>query len=216
MTPAGNAVSRVAIVLGAGQGIGQATALHLNGKGFVAVSCARRRGALEAVVEESGAEKTAHVIPGDITDPSFCEKPATVKAIAPVMPRNGFGRIVDVVGNAGKEPAPGLFLSGLVNAAVANTGTYLASRHAPHGVTVNSVHPGTVRTGRYDRALHHLSRSAGIPRAEAEARLRRTVPMDRPGEAHEVAAVIGFLASEEAACLTGQQISVEGGQLACP
>jgi NAD(P)-dependent dehydrogenase (short-subunit alcohol dehydrogenase family) len=261
VTPPGNAVSRVAIVLGAGHGIGRATALHLNGKGFVTVLCARRRGALEEVVEESGAEKTAHLVPGDITDPSFCEELArevdrrygridvlvnnapgpspgsfddvraddvsaamrqklvpylaTVKAVGPVMLRNGFGRIVNIVGNAGREPAPGLFLSGLVNAAVANAGKYLASRYAPHGVTVNTVHPGTIRTGRYDRALHHLSRSADIPRAEAEARLRRTIPMDRPGEAHEVAAVIGFLASDEAAYLTGQQISVDGGQLAC-
>jgi NAD(P)-dependent dehydrogenase (short-subunit alcohol dehydrogenase family) len=39
--------------------------------------------------------------------------------------------------------------------------------------------------------------------------------MDRPGEAHEVAAVIGFLASDEASYLTGQQISVDGGQLTC-
>lgn len=261
MTRPENAVPRVAIVLGASHGIGRATALRLNGKGFVTVLCARSRGALEDVVEEAGGEKTAHLIPGDVTEPSFCEELAgevdrrygridvlvnnapgpapgsfddiraddvsaamrqklvpylaTVKAVAPAMVRNGFGRIVNIVGNAGKEPAPGLFLSGLVNAAVANAGKYLSSRYAPHGVTVNSVHPGTIRTGRYDRALHHLSRSAGIPRAEAEARLRRTIPMDRPGEAHEVAAVIGFLASDEASYLTGQQISVDGGQLTC-
>lgn len=254
-------MTRVALVLGASQGIGRATALHLNAKGYVTVLCARSRTALEEVVEESGAEKTAHLISGDVTEPSFCEElagevdrrfgridvlvnnapgpspgslddiraddvraamqqklvpyPATVKTAAPVMIRNGFGRIVNIVGNAGKEPAHGLFLSGLVNAAVAIASKYLASWYAPHAVTVNCVHPGTVRTRRYDRAVDHLVRTAGIPRAEAEDRMRQPIPMDRPGEAHEVAAVIGFLASDEASYLTGQQISVDGGQLTC-
>lgn len=63
--------------------------------------------------------------------------------------------------------------------------------------------------------MDHLVRTVGIPRAEAEDRMRQPIPMDRPGEAHEVAAVIGFLASDEASYLTGQQISVDGGQLTC-
>ncbi|MER5831937.1 SDR family oxidoreductase [Streptomyces sp. NPDC002130] len=251
----------MAIVLGASHGIGRATALHLNAKGYVTVLCARSRQALEEVVEESDAEKTAHVMPGDVTEPPFCEELAgevehrfgridvlvnnapgpspgsfdtvraddvsaamgqklvpylaAVKSVAPVMVRNGFGRIVNIVGNAGKEPSPGLFLSGLVNAAVANASKYLANQYAPHHVTVNCLHPGTVRTRRYARAVAHLSRTAGIPQAEAEDRMRRAIPMDRPGEAHEVAAVIGFLVSDEASYLTGQQISVDGGQLTC-
>ncbi|MFH8993202.1 SDR family oxidoreductase [Streptomyces sp. NPDC017940] len=140
---------------------------------------------------------------------------ATIKSVAPIMAREGFGRIVNIVGNTGKEPSPGLFLSGLVNAAVSNASKYLASQYARNNVTVNCIHPGTIRTRRYDQTVEHMSLTSGVSREETENRLRKTIPMDRAGEAVEVAAVIGFLASEESSFLTGQQISVDGGQLTC-
>ncbi|MFK0259468.1 SDR family oxidoreductase [Streptomyces sp. NPDC090445] len=254
-------MTRVAIVLGASQGIGRATALHLHAKGYATVLCARTRSALEDVAQESGGGQDTIVIPGDITSRAFradlvaeverrfgridvlinnapgpppgsfdsidpgdvtsaMERKLVpyldlIKSVAPVMARNGFGRIVNIVGNIGREPAAGMFLSGLVNAAVSNAGKYLASQYAKDNVTVNCVHPGTIRTQRYDRAVEHLSRAGGIAPDEAEDRLRQNIPMARPGSAEEVAALIGFLASEEASYLTGQQISVDGGQLTC-
>jgi NAD(P)-dependent dehydrogenase (short-subunit alcohol dehydrogenase family) len=252
-------VTRWAVVVGAGRGIGRATALHLGAKGYGTVLCARDLGDLEQVAKEAVGGPAPYLMPGDITSAAFRAElidtverrfgridvlvnnapgpapgafdsvtvdavgPAMeqklvpyldlIKAAAPVMVRNGFGRVINIVGNIGKEPAPGMFLSGLVNAAVANASKYLANQYAPHNITVNCVHPGVIRTQRYDRAVEHLSRTGGIPPQEAEDRLRRSVPMDRPGTAGEVAALIGFLASEEASYLTGQQISVDGGQL---
>ncbi|MGW6949239.1 SDR family oxidoreductase [Streptomyces xanthophaeus] len=254
-------MTRVAVVLGASQGIGRATALHLRAKGYATVLSARTRSALEEVAQESGGGQHVSVVPGDITSRAFRAEliadaerkfgridvlinnapgPAPgsfdttdpgdvtsamdrklvpyldlIKAVAPVMARNEFGRIVNIVGNIGKEPADDMFLSGLVNAAVSNASKYLASRYAKDNVTVNCVHPGTIRTQRYDRAVEHISRAGGITPDEAEGRLQRAIPMARPGSAEEVAALIGFLASDEASYLTGQQISVDGGQLTC-
>ncbi|WP_374776820.1 SDR family oxidoreductase [Streptomyces sp. NBC_01310] len=254
-------MTRVAMVLGASEGIGRATALHLRAKGYATVLSARTRSALEDVARESGGGQDVFVVPGDITSRSFRAElvaaaegqfgridvlinnapgPAPgsfdstdladvtsamerklvpyldlIKSVAPVMTRNEFGRIVNIVGNIGKEPASGMFLSGLVNAAVSNASKYLASQYAKDDVTVNCVHPGTIRTQRYDRAVEHISRAGGITPTEAEDRLRRAIPMARPGSADEVAALIGFLVSDEASYLTGQQISVDGGQLAC-
>lgn len=136
-----------------------------------------------------------------------------IKSAAPVMARNEFGRIINIVGNIGKEPVPGMFLSGLVNAAISNASKYLANQYAKNNVTVNCVHPGNIRTDRYDQAVLHMSRTDGITREAAADRMRHTIPMDRPGYADEVAALIGFLASDESSYITGQQISVDGGQL---
>ncbi|MEE1835402.1 SDR family oxidoreductase [Streptomyces sp. SP17KL33] len=253
-------MARVAIVLGAGSGIGRATALRLLSGGCATVLTARGRDALEKVARESGVERNTYVVPGDITSPEFrAELVETVEqrfgridvlvnngpgpapgpfdgvrvndeicaamhqklvpyldligSVAPVMTRNEFGRIINVVGNIGREPLPGMFLSGLVNAAMANAAKYLANQYAAHNVTVNCVHPGTIRTPRYDQAVRHLSRDGGVPEPEVEDRLVRAVPMNRPGQADEVAALIGFLASDEASYITGQQISADGGQL---
>ncbi|MEV0416410.1 SDR family oxidoreductase [Streptomyces sp. NPDC050448] len=251
---------RVAIVLGAGSGIGRATALNLRAKGHVTVLSARTESTLQDVARESGG-RDVHVVPGDITSRAFRAElvdyveqrfgridvlinnapgPAPgsfdsveagdvtsamerklvpyldlIKSVAPVMVRNEFGRIVNIVGNIGREPAPGMFLSGLVNAAVSNASKYVAGQYARHNVTVNCVHPGTIRTQRYDRAVEHMSEAGKISRSTAEDILKQAIPMARPGNAEEVAALIGFLASEEASYLTGQQISVDGGQLTC-
>lgn len=253
-------MARVAIVLGAGSGIGRATALRLLSGAYTTVLSARGRDALEKVARESGSERNTYVVPGDITSPEFRAElvdkverrfgridvlvnngpgPAPgpfdevrvtddvcaamhqklvpyldlIRSVAPLMTRNEFGRIINVVGNIGREPMPGMFLSGLVNAAMANAGKYLANQYAAHNVTVNCVHPGTIRTPRYDQAVRHLSRDGGVPEPEVEDRLVRAVPMNRPGQADEVAALIGFLASDEASYITGQQISADGGQL---
>lgn len=259
-------MTRVAIILGAGRGIGRATALHLSAKGYTTVLCARGSEDLEKVAAEANAGtgdggRSAYVLPGDVTSPSFREELVgdverrfgridvlinnapgpppghfddilvddvrsamdqklvpyldLIKSVAPVMVRNEFGRIVNIVGNIGREPTAGMFLSGLVNAAVSNAVKYLASQYARHNVTVNCVHPGIIRTQRYDNAVAHMARTGGITRQDAEERLRRAIPMDRPGEADEVAALIGFLASDESSYVTGQQISVDGGHMSC-
>ncbi|MEU1277828.1 SDR family oxidoreductase [Streptomyces sp. NPDC005805] len=254
-------MTRVAVVLGAGHGIGRATAARLNAGGCTTVLNSRTRSDLEKTASGFTGDRPVDLVPGDITDPAFRRRlvqqverrhgridvlvnngpgPAPgafdeigtadigramdqklvpyldlIKAVAPVMTRHGFGRIVNVVGNIGKEPEPAMFLSGLVNAALANAAKYLAGQYAPHHITVNCVHPGTIRTPRFDRAADHLSRTGGISREEAESRLKDGISMGRPGEADEVAAVIAFLASAESSYLTGQQISVDGGQLTC-
>jgi 3-oxoacyl-[acyl-carrier protein] reductase len=79
----------------------------------------------------------------------------------------------------------------------------LAVELGPHGITVNSLRPGSVRTPM----LAHLDDEA----VEAET---ARIPIGRWGEPGDVAAVVSFLASDEAAWLTGASIPVDGGTLA--
>jgi NAD(P)-dependent dehydrogenase (short-subunit alcohol dehydrogenase family) len=80
---------------------------------------------------------------------------------------------------------------------------------APFNIRVNAVAPGMTRTPLYQEWLD------GLPDPEAEAaKVAAAIPLGRIAEPEDVAAVVSFLASDEAAYLTGTSIPVEGGYLA--
>jgi NAD(P)-dependent dehydrogenase (short-subunit alcohol dehydrogenase family) len=81
----------------------------------------------------------------------------------------------------------------------------LASELAKHGIRCNSVCPGLIWTPMVQ---------AGGPREEQQKWADRHTLMKRVGEAHEIAAAIAFLASDEASYATGSHLVVDGGQLA--
>ncbi|MCQ8836249.1 SDR family NAD(P)-dependent oxidoreductase [Streptomyces malaysiensis] len=85
---------------------------------------------------------------------------------------------------------------------------HLAVEHAGHGIRVNAVAPGTIRTDRVRR----LETEPGGP--EYLRGIKKLHPLARLGEPAEVAAAIGFLASDEASFITGAVLPVDGGYLA--
>lgn len=127
------------------------------------------------------------------------------------MKENRWGRIVNVVGNMWKEPDPVRFNFGLVNAAVVNAGKAASFELAPYGITVNSVHPGSILSDRLRSVWTVAAEKKGLTLREMEERASADIPAGRVGQPEEAAALIGFLVSEEAGYITGQQISVDGG-----
>jgi len=77
---------------------------------------------------------------------------------------------------------------------------------APHGIRVNGVGPGTILT--------ELAKKAVLTDDAARTKILSRTPLGRCGEPEEVAAVVAFLASDDASYLTGQTIYPDGGRLA--
>jgi NAD(P)-dependent dehydrogenase (short-subunit alcohol dehydrogenase family) len=90
----------------------------------------------------------------------------------------------------------------------------LAVELAPHRITVNAVAPGQIDTDMNARDVVATAEAEGRSPDEVRAELIRTrVPLGRMGAPHEVAALFAFLASDDAAFVTGETVRIDGAEL---
>ena len=108
-----------------------------------------------------------------------------------------WGRIVNMASLSGIKGLPGQTNYSAAKAAMIGATKALAQEVAARKVTVNAVAPGFIATD--------------MTRELPEDELKKMIPVGRFGRPEEVAAAVGFLVSEEAAYITGQVISVNGG-----
>jgi 2-hydroxycyclohexanecarboxyl-CoA dehydrogenase len=127
----------------------------------------------------------------------------TVQAAIADMVDAGWGRIVTISSQAGQSGGPLQAHYSASKGGVIGMTKALARELAPHGITVNTIPPSLVETPQM-----HRSTEAG------EFPLEMIVPMipiSRPGQPEEIAAACAFLASDDAAYITGQVLGVNGG-----
>ena len=133
------------------------------------------------------------------------------KLVLPDMKKNKWGRIINISSVSVKTPVNGLFLSNSIRMGVLGWAKALSDEVAPHGITVNSVCPGTTKTERIEQILNAQSESSGKDKSEIEEAMANSIPMLRIGEATDLSALIAFLASEKANYMTGLAVQVDGG-----
>ncbi|WP_439617220.1 SDR family NAD(P)-dependent oxidoreductase [Shinella sp.] len=243
--------NKVAIVTGAGGGIGSAIARRLAEEGALVVVTDVNREAASAVaadIEVAGGKATA--ITADIAQKDACfglvEQALALegridvlvnnaginrrgnllslsdedwavsfavnldsmfhlcRAVLPQMIAAGGGAIVNTASQWGLYPAPNHIAYNTTKAAVAAFTQNLARDYAPDKVRVNAVCPGEIHTPMLEAGVTRSGRTI--------ADLDKLVPFGRIGKPEEVAALVAFLASDEAAFICGSLVEITGAQ----
>jgi NAD(P)-dependent dehydrogenase (short-subunit alcohol dehydrogenase family) len=164
----------------------------------ILVNCAGgqlRRPALE--ITEEGWDRLVAV---NLKAVFFC-----CQAAARHMMRAGRGRVINLSSLTGEIGLPNLAAYGATKGGVNQLTRALAVEWAEHGVTVNAIGPGRIRTAMTEDVFRNPATAAGFV---------SRIPMRRAGEPADLTGAVVFLASDASSYLTGQIIYIDGGWLA--
>jgi NAD(P)-dependent dehydrogenase (short-subunit alcohol dehydrogenase family) len=155
-------------------------------------------------VDEATAADWEAVFKVNVLGTSFCTKYAL-----PYMKEQRSGSIINVASINGLRAMPtGWTNYSASKAAIVNMSKSMAFDYAPFGIRVNCMCPGMI----YTPAMEDLLKTMNMTRKEAEEKfLGPRCMLKRFGEAHEIAAIILAMASDEASYMTGATIVVDGG-----
>jgi acetoacetyl-CoA reductase len=124
------------------------------------------------------------------------------KQVCDGMMDRGWGRVINISSVNGQKGAFGQTNYSAAKAGMHGFTKALALEVVRKGVTVNTISPGYIGT----------SMVMAIPKEVLESKIIPQIPMGRLGKPEEVAGLVAYLASEEAAFLTGANIAINGGQ----
>jgi 3-oxoacyl-[acyl-carrier protein] reductase len=137
-----------------------------------------------------------------------------IRLVYPLMKAQKWGRIVNMIGGAGKEPDPYMFGSGMTNSALLNLTKSLSAEFGEDNVLVNAVCPGWVDTNLWRMNAQGLQQELGVQSSDDARRLAaRKNSLGRFGKPEELASAIVFLCSDRASYITGVSLNLDGGRL---
>jgi NAD(P)-dependent dehydrogenase (short-subunit alcohol dehydrogenase family) len=176
-----------------------------------------RFGRLDVLVNSIGAAKSGHFL--KLSDDEWRDSlelklfgiVRCCREAIPHMQRQGWGRIVNLIGHRGRQPEAQAMPAGVANAGLINFTKALADEFVRDGILVNGVSPCPMQTRRLDYMVKAKASMSGISEEAARAEFLRDIPIGRFAEPREIAPLIAFLASERNTYITGATIAIDGG-----
>lgn len=178
-----------------------------------------RFGSIDILVNNTGGPPPSGVVDvaPDVWLAQFQAMVASVVRITdrvlPGMRAQGWGRVLTIASTTVVEPVATLGLSNTLRAALVGWSKTLASEVAHDGVTANLILPGSIATDRVAFLDAAAAQRRGIGVDEARAAKAAAIPAGRYGTIAEFGAVAAFLASRQAAYVTGSMVRVDGGSV---
>ncbi len=176
---------------------------------------ARSLGEIDVLVNNAGILRTAPFL--DVSEQDWRDQMAVnldgvfhgCQAVLPGMLARGAGCIINMSSWTGKKGVPNHAAYSASKAAVIALTQSVAGELAGRGVRVNAICPGTIIDTRMRDAAEAMNAAQGLP--DVHTRVQTVVPMRRAGTPQDVAGVVAFLASLDAAYMTGQALNITGG-----
>jgi 3-oxoacyl-[acyl-carrier protein] reductase len=128
------------------------------------------------------------------------------RSVLPHMQAAGNGRIINIISGSVKSVLANSVLSTSMRMGVVGMAKMMADEFGPYNITVNNVAPGLILT---DRIKHTLPPNQDPD--EAVKQRAANIPLRRIGDPKELAALVAFLASDQASYISGTTIPVDGG-----
>jgi NAD(P)-dependent dehydrogenase (short-subunit alcohol dehydrogenase family) len=123
------------------------------------------------------------------------------------------GRIINLSSVLGRFGVPGQAAYVASKHGVIGLTRTLALELAPRKITVNAICPGWVETEMAQRGFRRIASALGVTEEQGREKAARMAPLGRVLDPEEVAGLAAYLASEEAKSITGQAITIDGGQV---
>ena len=133
------------------------------------------------------------------------------RLVLPDMKDKEWGRIINVTSLSVKQPVENLILSNSLRSAVTAFAKTLSNQVGQFNITINNVAPGYTLTSRIEELAEVRAKASATTPEKILESMANDVPLKRLATPQEVASLIVYLASEQAAYITGSTIGVDGG-----
>ncbi|NPA25325.1 MAG: 3-hydroxybutyrate dehydrogenase [Deltaproteobacteria bacterium] len=162
-------------------------------------------------IEDFPLEKWNQLLSIMLTGTFLC-----TKACVPHMKEKGWGRIINISSAHGKAPSPWKCAYVSAKHGIIGFTKVMACELAEWNITANAICPGYVLTPLVQKQITDLARQYDISEDEVpEQVLLKNQPLKKMASPEEIAALAYYLTGDEAQCITGQALSIDGGWTFC-